>query len=114
MSEMLVHKVTLSSGKKVLLRPIKIRDQELAAQAAANSVGSDNQVALAVVMQKELVKLLLVQIDEKAPSAAEREDLDSLLEFQEYTQVTQVVQKLMGVDQQQGNLKTELVSSGSK
>jgi hypothetical protein len=111
MAEVMVHKVVLSSGKEVLLRDMKIKDQELAAQAAGQRAG-ENQMAMAMGMQQELIKLLLVQVDGKDIPAPERENLDSLFSYQEYQQVSQVLSKLMGTEDV-GKFQMELVPSGA-
>lgn len=114
MSDIMVHKVTLSSGKVVLIRDLKIKDQDMAIQAAAQRAGSENQMALAAAMQKEMLKMLIVKVDEKAVKPIELEDLDSLFSYQEYMQLSQVLNKLTGGDEKMGNFKTELVTSGAQ
>lgn len=111
--EVFVHKVTLGSGKTVMLRDPRIKDQELAIQAASTTVGSDNQVVLAVGMQKELLKMLLVQVNDKKLEVAQKEDLDSLFSYMEYNQLLQVLEKLTGGAEKMGNFQMELVNSGA-
>ena len=108
MSEM-VHKVTLSSAKEVLLREFKIKHQRLAAQAAAGKAG-DNPTVLGVIMAEEILKLLLVQIDGKPVETVKLEDLDSLFSYTDYNQLTQVIGSLMGGEVDAP--KTEVVSYG--
>jgi hypothetical protein len=93
-----VAKVTLSSGKVVLIREQQIGDQEMAAKAAAPRAG-DNAMILAVFANQELVKLLLVEIDGKKPSASEKENLNNLLTIQDYKQIQRVIQKMAGDDE---------------
>jgi hypothetical protein len=112
MSTMNVVKATLSTGKVVLLRELKIKHTELAAQEVAPRAGGDPNV-LSLLMQKALAKQLIVQVDEKKPSASELEDMDELFSFAEYGQVLQVVGQLAGADGL-GKPRIELVSSGSK
>ena len=90
-----VIKVTLSTKKVVLLRPLKISDTEIAAQEVAPKAGDSNQV-LQILMQKALVKNLLIQIDDKAVSAVAREDMDGLFSMGEYSQLLQVVGEMAG------------------
>jgi len=92
-----VCKVILSTKKVVILRELKIADTELAAQAVSTRAG-DNPMLMQLFMQKELVKMLLLEIDGKKPSEKEKEDLDSLLTVKEYSQVTKVVSKVAGLD----------------
>jgi hypothetical protein len=113
MSEMDVHKVTLSSGKVAYLRDMKIEDQELAAIAAGRSAPADNQLAMGVVMQKELLKILLIQVGEKKLSGSEKEDLNSLFSYTDYREITSVVGQIAGVDDPLGKLQIEHVSFGS-
>lgn len=114
MAEVFVTKVTLGSKKIVLLREPKIRDQELAAQAASAIVGAEaNPIALAMVMQREMLKNLIVQVDEKKVKPSELENLDDVFSYPEYTQLSQVIQKLTGIGADQGNVKTELTKYGS-
>jgi hypothetical protein len=114
MSEVFVHKITLSTGKVVLLRDPKIKDQELATQAASSKVKGDNAFAYGFALQKEMLKMLLVQINDKKPSAVEVEDLDGLFTYAEFMQCLKVVAKVAGLeDTEMGNFKIELQKHGS-
>ena len=90
-----VVKVTLSSGKVVLLNEMKISHQELAAQEVAAKANGDSNL-LQFFMQKALVKMLIVRINDKPISKADLENLDDLLNVQEYSQVTKVMGELLG------------------
>lgn len=108
-----VYKVKLSTGKEVLLRQIKIKDQELAAKAASRT-GEDSKYGMAIAMQRELIKILLVQVDGKQLKASEKEDLDSLFSYKEYMQVANVLQKITETEgDQMGNAEIEITTSGS-
>lgn len=109
----MVHKVTLSSGKVVLVRDPKIKHQTLAAKAAAPKAG-DNNTLLAMYIQQELVKILVAEIDGKAPSLQAMEDLDSIFSVKEYAEMGQVLGKLAGVDDQMGKFQIETATSGNK
>ena len=110
---MFATKVTLSTKKVVILRDPKIADQELAAQAAARSSKSDNPVALAIGMQKELIKQLVVQVDEKKPRPSELEALDTFFTYREYMELSSVVSKIAGMGDMAGNEpQTEQVKFG--
>lgn len=111
--EVLVHKVTLGSGKIVLLREMKIKDQELGAKAAANKVGSDNKFAIAIAMQQEFLKMLIVQIDGEKPDKAKLENLDAVFSYSEYQQLVQALDKITGGAEDLGNFQMEFSSSGS-
>jgi len=108
-----VIKVTLGSKKVVLLRPLQIKHQDLAAQAAAMKLGNQaNDVAMALVMQKELLKLLLVQVDGADLKSHQLEDLDALFSVGEFTQLSQALNKLLE-QQQMGNFQIEFATSGA-
>lgn len=105
-----VHKVVLGTGKVVLLRPMKIKYQRLAAQVAGKKA-EGNSALLGTIMLEEILKHLIVQIDGAAPEKAKLEALDDLFAYEEYMQLTQVLQKIMGGDGL-GEFQTELVSIG--
>lgn len=107
-----VMKVTLGSKKVVLLRPLQIKHQDLAAQAASARVGNTGDTALGIAMQKELLKLLIVQVDGQAMKQSQLEDLDSVFSFSEYIQLCQVLQKIIGDQNEMGNFQIEFASSG--
>jgi hypothetical protein len=108
-----VYKVKLSTGKEVYLRQIKIKDQEMAAKAAGRSSDGDNKIAMAIAMQKELIKILLTQIDGKPLKAVEKEDLDSLFSYQEYMQLMSVVGKITDTGDMGNEPAIEIMHSGS-
>lgn len=109
----MVTKVVLSSKKEVLLREMKIKHTEQAAQAAAPRANGDSNV-LGLLMQKELLKLLICQVDGKMPAASELEDMDDLFSISEYNQLLKVAAKLMGGDDMGKEPTTEVVAFGSK
>lgn len=115
MSELkqMVTKVTLSTHKTVLLRELKIKHTELAAQAVSPRANGDANV-LALLMQKELLKLLIIQINDKPVSASELEDMDSLFSMAEYGQLLQVVKQMTGGADAGKAPATEVVSFGGK
>lgn len=94
-------KVTLGSGKVVHLREYKIKHQELATKAVGNRAG-DNKWLFSSMLQKELIKLLIFAVNEKEVSAKDVEDLDSLFTPKEYKQLTLVVLKMAGEDEEMG------------
>lgn len=108
-----VTKVTLSTKKVVLLREVKIAHTEMAAQEVSSKANGDSNL-LMLLMQKVLVRLLIVQIDGKVPSPAELEDMDSMFTIAEYQQVLRVVQKLTGGDDAGKSPTIEIVNSGDK
>lgn len=113
MSVQNVNKVTLSSGKVVLLRELQIKHQEMAALAVAQKANG-NPAILSMLMQKEMLKQLIVSIDGKPINGAQLELLDTLFSFQEWMQLNQVFAKLMGADEDLGKFQLEVVTSGDK
>jgi len=99
----MVHKVTLSSGKVVLLKEMQMKYEEMATQIASSKAG-DNLNMTAYYMQAELLKLLIAgysktkEADPKPVSANEMEDLNSLFSYQDISQLRKVVAKLLGED----------------
>lgn len=108
---MQVVKVTLSTKRVVLLRELKISDTESAAQEVAGRSNGDANL-LSLLMQKALVKNLLVQVDGKAVSAVEREDLDSLFKLGEYNQLMQAIKMMTGGDESEKKPLLEVASIG--
>lgn len=106
-------KVTLSSGKVVLLRELKISHMELAAQEVAVKANGDANL-LQLLSQKALVRMLIVKINDQVPSASELEDMDSVFSIGEYGQLLQVVGKLGGADAAGKSPRFEVVTSGDK
>lgn len=104
-----VHKVTLSSDKVVLIRDMKIKHQELAAKAVG-SRHSDSPLAQGMAVQNELVKMLLVKVDDQ--DVKPHDTLDDLFTMGEYKQVLKVLEQLGGGDA--GSPLIEVVVSGSK
>lgn len=104
------HKVTLSSKKVVLIRELKIKHQTLASKAVGNRAG-DNSLLMGTLMSQELLKILLISIDNVPVEPAQLEDLDGMFTFVEYQQVTKFIGRLMGGDE--GEFQTEIVP-GSK
>jgi hypothetical protein len=106
-----VHKVTLSSKKVIYLREPKIADTETAATVAGKG-NSDNQALVGVKLQKEMLKLLLVQVGEQKLSLTDKEQLDKWLTVSEYGQAIKVMNQLVGSE---GNEPViEFVTFGDK
>lgn len=91
----MVHRVTLASGKVVQLREMKVKFQNLALQACGNKA-KGNDALLGSLMQEELLKILLVDVDGVKPSAVELEKIDEIFAYQEYMQLGQVLGKIIG------------------
>lgn len=92
-------KVTCSTGKVVVLREPKIEDQVKASEAASIRLSENaSKYSFVIAMNQEMAKLLLVQVGGKDVKASEREDMDGLLTYAEYSEVAQVVGKLTGTE----------------
>jgi hypothetical protein len=115
MSQEMVHKVVLPTGKEVLLRDFKIKHQELAVQAVAKRAG-DNALVLGALMQSELLKLLIVQVNGQDMKPRDLENLDNVFSYQEFSLLTKVMSKIMGSegDDFLEKCQIEAVSYGSK
>lgn len=96
-----VYKFTLNTGKVIYLREPEIGDTEHATKIAGKEAGPENAAHLAVLFQREMTKLLLVQIDDKKLSLQEKQQINSLFTFREYKQVTAAVKKV--ADDEEGN-----------
>lgn len=108
-----VAKFTLSSGKVIYLKEPSIGDTEKAAQVAGKKAGSDNQVYLGVLLQKEMIKILLVQVDDKKLSLSDKEQLEKLFTFKEYNQALKAAQMVMA-DEGNEQLTLEFATIGDK
>lgn len=112
----MIHKVTLSSNKVVLLKEMKLEYEEMASQVASGKSG-DNVNMMAYYMQTELLKLLIAgysktkEGEPKPISATEMEDINSLFSYQDISQLRRVVQKLLGEDLAK-EPEIEIISSG--
>ena len=79
-NEMMVHKFTLSTKKVIFLREGEIEDMELASKIAGNLAG-ENKAYLGIILQKELLKRLLVRVDKKVLGSSDKEQLKTFLNF---------------------------------
>jgi hypothetical protein len=110
-----VTKFTLSSGKVIYLREPTIGDTETAAKIAGKKAGSDNQIYLGVILQKEMLKLLLVSIDDKKLNLTDKELIEKLLTYKEYNQSLKAVQMVLADDEEgNGALIPEFTTIGDK
>lgn len=100
-------KLTLKSGKEIVIREMNLADQ----RAAAKNIGSvANEAEMQIAMQQELLKLILVSIDGKTLKGQEKENLSNVLSWQEYNSVLTVVQDMLGNEERP---KVEMVTSSS-
>jgi hypothetical protein len=85
------------TGKVVIFREPQISDQEMAAQAVGSKAG-DSQFTYALMLNKEMIRQLIVEIDGAKVDAKVLLSLDEHLTMQEYNRLSQVVSKLTGLD----------------
>jgi hypothetical protein len=105
-----VVKVTLSSGKVVILKKMLIKHQEQAALLVGDRA-NDNGVVFSMLMQKELLKLLLHSVNGVELKDADKQVLDDHFDIEEYYQISGVIGKLTGNDNK-GKPILEVVKSG--
>lgn len=106
-------KVTLSSGKVILLREMKISHTEMAAREVSSKSEGDANL-LSVLMQKALVRNLLISIDGEVLEPTKKEDMDSLFNMAEYSQLLSVMKELMGGEEGAKKPLIERMFSGDK
>jgi hypothetical protein len=107
------HKVTLGTGKVVLLRDPTINDQEMAMQIAAPRA-KDNPMLLVSFAQKEMIKLLILEIDGVKPSKSDLEQLSRFFSLFEFNQLQAYLGKMAAGDMGMGECQSELVAFGNK
>ena len=83
-------KLNLSSGKVVLIRTPQIGHLEKAEKAAGGMQGFG--------FIKELVKMLIVEIDGVKKKPIELENLDNVLSIKDFMQISSVVGNFIGED----------------
>ena len=88
-------KATLNSGKTIHFREYMINDQEQAIIAGGAKGGDKNATHQAYVMQEELLKNLIVAIDGKRLSGAEKETFKKSLTPEEYIQIMKAMEDLV-------------------
>ncbi len=93
--QMTVHVVKMKSGKSYSFRDLEIEDYELAARMAVRTAG-DNQMLFGMNLQKELLKLLLVEANGKKIDLVQRENLKAIMNAQEYMALLKFVGELSG------------------
>lgn len=109
-----VAKFTLKTGKTIYLREPQIGDTEEAAKIAGKKAGSDNQVYLGTLLQKEMLKILLVQIGDKQLSLHDKEKIDTLLTYKEYNQAMKAVKMVLEDDEGNDLSTPEFTTIGDK
>jgi len=109
-----VYKFTLSSKKVIMLREPLMEDSEGAIQVAGMKAG-ENLAYLGLITQKEMFKKLLVQVDSKKLSMTDKENLNGLFTFKEWSQCLKALAKITGDEGEEGNeLNPEIITIGDK
>jgi len=105
-----VVKVTMKGPKKRIayLRTMTIKDTQLAAKALGQR--KLNQIEMQLAMQAELLKLLLIQIDDQRLDHKDKNNLDSILSIAEYRCLLKVVEQMAGEDDDEGEPETEITT----
>jgi hypothetical protein len=103
-TEVMCVKATLSSGKTVLIREMTIDDTEKCAEKVASRAG-DSAALLNVLTQKELIKTLIVKIDDHVLKLADKENLKAFLNMQEYGEVVRAVSKMVGAESKEASIE---------
>lgn len=118
---MTVSKFTLSSGKFILVRDGRIEDVETSTQVAGKLADKENTIHMGLMLQKEMIKKLVVAVGQKGQTVeelkmlkmSEKEDLNNLFTLKEYMEVAQSVQSIAG-EPEKGKLQMESVTFGDK
>jgi len=114
MNEINVSKFTLKSGKEIYFREPSIGDTEEAAKIVGKKASPDNQIHTGILLQKEMLKRLLVKIADHELSMIEKETLDNFLTFKEYNQALKAVRLVLGEDEGNETMTPEFVTIGGK
>lgn len=87
------YKLTMQSGKIVVMREMKIKDFQLATELTRDA---SSAVATEVKLQNEIIKMLIVSINDKVLKPSDKEVLDDILTMSEYIQLKMFIQELLG------------------
>ena len=101
-------KMTLSSGKVVIIFTPKQSDLNEATREAGLKAGNDNQAYLGIQMQRCLTARLIHSVDGKELGMMEKQDPD-IFTIQENAEISKQVTEMAGLDV--GNeIQTEIVT----
>lgn len=108
MSEM-NDELVLSTEKKVVFRPSRISDEQRASMALPEAAAKD-KFTYGIAIQYEIIRMRLVSVNGKRPSAEGLEELDSLFTPREFKEIVKYL------DSQEGEISaprvTQVKSSG--
>lgn len=105
-------KVTLSSGKVVLLREPQIEFQSLASQRIGGKAG-DDKFTYMIMLNKEMIRLMIHSVDGKKVSQKDLLSLDEHFTLKDFNELSRVVTQLTGGDDPL-ELNVETVPFGDK
>lgn len=105
------YKLTLKTGKIVVFREPKIKDETTATQLAASKAQGSSAMQLGPHLLIEMVKLLLVSINDKTLGQKDKESLEDLFSYREWQEIKMFITDLIGGDTE--SPKLEMVSMTS-
>lgn len=99
-------KVTLNSGKSIVLKRFTIKLKNQAIEAAGAKCGENTPAQLfQSLVADEALKLMIDTVDGKPLDAVSREDLDTFLSFDEYQSLASVVGDFLGTVQKKPKIE---------
>lgn len=116
MEGMNTYKVTLVNGGKekvVHLREMEMSTEEMAIRSVGNKAGS-NEMLAGHMIQNEILKSLILEVDGKKLSVIEKESLQKLFSYQEMVSLRKTVQKIMGTGESEDPKLELLRTSGEQ
>lgn len=96
MSQNTAYKITLKTGKIIVFREPKIKDETTATQLAASKAQGTSALQIGPHLLIEMTKLLLVSINDKAVSGKEKESLEELFTYREWQEVKAFITDMIG------------------
>jgi hypothetical protein len=111
MSQNTAYKLTLKTGKTVVFREPKIKDETTATQLAATKAQGTSALQIGPHLLIEMTKLLLVSINDKAIAAKDKESLEELFTYREWQEVKTFLTDMIGGDSAAPKLEMITVAS---
>lgn len=100
------YKITLSTKRVVLLRELKLKDQNLATKMLGQR--KMNQAEMHLAIQENLIKILLMEIDGVKLDHKAKENLDDLFSVKEYGQLVLALTKINSEDEENSSGEAEI------
>lgn len=82
----------LTTGKRIILRKLQIKDMKQASIVAGN-VSGGGQFAEGIHIQEEVIRRRIIEIDGKRLSMQEKQDFDKLFTTAEYIQILELAKQ---------------------